>query len=72
VKSWPWSKIIAGTGCVLILVGIVPLAYVFGWGTAHNFEPLSVPLSLRNGEYTSPVFTTDLSENYQIQIYFLP
>jgi hypothetical protein len=72
VKSWPWSKIIAGVGCLLILVGITPLAYVFWWGTAHNFEPLSVPLSLKSGEYTSPVFTTDLNETYQIQIYFLP
>jgi hypothetical protein len=72
MKSWPWSKIIAGIGGLLILVGIAPLAYLFWWATAHNFEPLSVPLSLKSGKYTSPVFTTDLNETYQIQIYFLP
>ena len=72
MKNWSWSKIIVGVGCLLILVGIAPLAYLFWWGNAHNFEPLSVPLSLKSGQYTSPVFTTDLNETYQIQIYFLP
>ena len=72
MKSWPWTKIVAGIGCLLVLLGLAPLAYLYFWATTHNFEPLSVPLSLKRGEYTSPFFTTDLNETYQIQIYFLP
>jgi len=72
MKSWPWSKILTGIGCLLLLMGLAPLAWLLWWGSAHNFEPLSVPLSLKRGEYTSPLFKTDLDEAYQIQIYFLP
>jgi hypothetical protein len=72
MKSWPWSKIITGIGCLLLLVGLAPLAWLLWWGSTHNFESLSVPRSLKRGEYTSPLFTTNLDEAYQIQIYFLP
>lgn len=48
-----------------------PLAYLLWFGTAHNFEPLSAPISLKHGEYTSPFFKTDLDEDYQVEIYFL-
>jgi hypothetical protein len=34
----------------------VRMAYLLWWGHAHNLEPLSVPLSLKRGEYTSPFF----------------
>jgi hypothetical protein len=53
-------------------VGVAPLAYLLWWGKTHNLEPLSVPISLRRGDYTSPFFTTDLDDDYQIEIYFLP
>jgi hypothetical protein len=72
VKSWPWSKILAGIGGLLVLVGVAPFVCLLWWGTTHNFEPLAFPLTLKRGEYTSPVFKTDLNEPYQIQIYFLP
>lgn len=72
MKSWPWTKIVAGVGSVLVLVGVAPLACLLWYGAVHNFEPLSVPISPKRGEYASPSFTTDLNEPYQIQIYFLP
>jgi hypothetical protein len=56
----------------LILVGVAPLTYLLWWGHPHKLEPLSVPLSLKRGEYTSPFFSTDLDDDYQIEIYFLP
>jgi len=56
----------------LIFVGVTPIAYLLWFGTAHNFEPLSAPLSLKRGEYTSALFKTDLDEDYQVEIYFLP
>jgi hypothetical protein len=56
----------------LILLGIAPLAHISWWGIGHNLEPLSVPLSLKRGESKSPFFTTDLDDDYQIEIYFLP
>lgn len=72
MKRWPWHIILMIVAASLVLVGVAPLAYLFWWGNAHNIEPLSVPLSLKSGEYTSPFFTTDLDDTYQIQIYFLP
>jgi len=72
VKRWPWNRILAGIACLLILVGVAPLAYLIWFGTAHSFEPLSMPFPLKRGEYTSPYFTTDLDEDYQVEIYSLP
>jgi hypothetical protein len=72
VKSWPWRLISGCIGGLLILIGTAPLAYLLWFGTAHNFEPLSAPISLKHGEYTSPLFKPDLDEDYQVEIYFLP
>jgi hypothetical protein len=71
VKSWPWRMILGGIGGLLILVGVTPIAYLLWFGNAHNFEPLSAPLSLKRGEYASALFKTDLDEDYQVEIYFL-
>lgn len=72
MKRWPWRRILVGIALLLVLVGIAPLAYLFWRGHIHNLEPLSVPVSLKPGEYTSPFFTTDVDADYQIEIYFLP
>ena len=72
MKIWPWRRILTSVAFLLLLVGIAPLAYLLWFGSAHNLEPLSVPLSLKRGEYTSPFFTTGLDDDYQIEIYFLP
>ena len=72
MKSWPWRMIFGSIGGVLILAGVTPFAYLLWFGTAHNFEPLSAPLSLNRGEYTSALFKTDLDEDYQVEIYSLP
>src|SRR5580658_11072364 len=72
MKSWPWRLIFGSIGGLLILIGITPLAYLWWFGTAHNLAPLSAPISLKRGEYTSPSFKTDLDEDYQVEIYFLP
>ena len=53
-----------------VFLGVAPLVYLFWLGA--NLEPLSMPLSLKSGEYTSPFFTTNLNDVYQVEIYFLP
>jgi hypothetical protein len=72
VKRWPWHRIFVSLALILVLAGIAPLAYLIWWGHAHNLEPLSVPISLKRGGFTSPFFTTVLDDDYQIEIYFLP
>ncbi len=72
MKRWPWHRIFICLALILVLAGIAPLAYLIWWGHAHNLEPLSVPVALKRGEFTSPFFTTDLDDDYQIEIYFLP
>jgi hypothetical protein len=54
--------------CFLALVAIAPLTCALWWRNAHNLQPLSVSISLKRGEYTSPYFTTDLNDAYQIEM----
>jgi hypothetical protein len=55
-------------GSVLVLVGVGPLLYLLWFGSTHNFEPLSMPLPLKQGQYTSAEFKTDLDDTYQIDL----
>ena len=71
MKSWLWRTLIAFSVLVIVL-GLAPLAYLFWIASGHRLEPLSMPLPLERGEYTSPFFTTSLDDDYQIDIYFLP
>ena len=57
---------------LLIFVGIAPLACSLGWVWTHDLESLSMSIPLKRGEYTSPLFATDLDDEYQIEIYDLP
>jgi CheY-like chemotaxis protein len=52
--------------------GMAPLAYIVWLGSGRRLEPLSMPLSLSPSQYTSPFFATDLDDDYQIQLSFLP
>lgn len=72
MKKWHWRKILVGVGAFSVVLGVAPVSYLLWFGSAHNFQPLSVPISLKRGEYISPFFTTDLDEGYQVEIYFLP
>jgi hypothetical protein len=53
-------------------VALAPLAYLMWWSSAFVAAPLSVPVSLRNGEISSPFFATYAHDEYQIELYFLP
>jgi hypothetical protein len=72
MKTRRWHAVLIGIACLLIVVGVAPLAYLLWQGGAHNLEPVSMPISLKRGEYASPFFTTDLDDDYQVDIYFLP
>ena len=60
--------ILARVAWSLIAIGLAPYAYLVLWPLAHNLEPLSVQVSLKRGEYTSPYFTTDLDDAYQVDL----
>ena len=68
MKRGHWHRIFFGIGCFLVAVGIFPLAYLLWFGHAHNFQPLSMQLPYRQGEYTSAEFKTDLNESYMVQV----
>lgn len=70
MKKWPTTKILIGFACILILLGAGPLAFEF-WEASQS-RPLSMPLPLQRGEYTSPYFRTYLFSTYQIDIDSLP
>jgi len=69
LKMWPWNKILVSVGWFLLVAGVTPGAYILvRLGNAHNQKPLSVPVSLKQGEFTSPAFTTDSSGEYLIDV----
>jgi hypothetical protein len=72
MKRWSSGKILLGVGVSLILVGITPIGFLLWRGSTQNWEPVSSQISLKRGEYKSPLFTTDLDDDYQIEIYSLP
>jgi hypothetical protein len=59
---------IAKVAWLLIVIGLAPYVCLLLWPLTHNLEPLSVPLSLKRGEFVSPYFKTDLDDNYQIDL----
>lgn len=63
-----WSKGLFVLALILILVGIAPPAYLYWFGSAHNFAPLSMPITLERGQVVSPWFKTDLNDTYQIDL----
>ncbi len=68
VKTWAWRKIVAGVGWSLLLLGLAPLARLVWWEVTHNPRPVSVPVPLKRGEYSSPFFKTERNEDYRIEI----
>jgi len=72
MKRGLWWRTTIVSAALMIVLGIAPLAYIMRLGSGHRLEPLSMPLSLSPGQYTSPFFTTDLDDDYEIQLYFLP
>lgn len=68
MKTWPWNKLLTAFACLLILLGLAPLVYLYSFGATHNFQPLSMPLPLSRGQYSSPTFKTDLNQEYQLDL----
>lgn len=52
----------------MIIVGMVPIVYFYCWKITHNAIRLSVPLSLAQGEYTSPLFRVRVDDCCGIRI----
>ncbi|MGC1463133.1 MAG: hypothetical protein WA802_13100 [Terracidiphilus sp.] len=69
MKKWPWKMILVCVGWLLVVAGVTPGAYILvRLGNAHNQEPLSVPVTLKQGAFTSPYFTTGSGGDYQIDL----
>ena len=57
-------------GTVIILIGVAPLLYTLFLRYSHNWEPLTVSLQLRPGEFQSDEFKTDLDGRYLVALRF--
>ncbi len=62
MKKWPWRRIITIVACALVLVGVAPITYLLWFGYTTNWTPLTMPLPLKVGSYTSPSFKTSLHD----------
>jgi hypothetical protein len=61
--------ILVCVGWLLVIAGITPGTYILvQLGSAHNQKPLSVPVALKQGGFTSPYFTAGSSDDYQIDL----
>lgn len=68
VKTWGWRKIVAAVGWSLLLLGLAPLVRLCWWDVTHNPCPVSMPVPLKRGEYSSPFFKTERNDDYRIDI----
>lgn len=69
VKNWLWSKVLVSVGCLLVVAGITPGTYILvRLGNAHNEMPLSVPVPLTKGVFTSLYFTAAAGSDYLIDL----
>ncbi len=68
VKGWEWRKIVAGLAWSLVLLGFAPLGILCWWGVTHSSLPVSMPLPVMRGEYSSLFFLTESNEDYRIDI----
>jgi hypothetical protein len=66
-KQLARSRVLLVVGAVLILAGVAPALYLI-WCGSHNFLPLSMPLTLARGQYTSPWFTPEVNDTWQIDL----
>ena len=68
-------KILVSTLLLVVLVGWAPLLWSLWRSRPEAVEPLSVPVTVRSGQFISPLFTPatpDQDEKFQIELYFLP
>jgi hypothetical protein len=68
MKRWPWSKVLAFAGCLLILIGLAPISSLYWFLYTHNWNPMTMPLPLGVGIYSSPYFTTDFDKPYYLVV----
>lgn len=69
MKKLPWKFILSCVGWLLLVAGIVPGAYVLvRLGNTDNQKPLSVPVSLKEGEFKSPYFTLDSGKDHLVSL----
>jgi len=69
VKVWPWKFVLISVGWLMLVAGIAPGAYILvRLGNSGNQKPMSVPVSLKQGEFASPYFTPDSSKNYVVSL----
>ncbi len=58
VKNWPWYRILVFLGFLLVVAGITPGAYVLArLGGSPNPKPVLIPVTLKQGTFTTPEFT---------------
>ena len=69
MKKWPWNKLLIVFGWLLVVAGITPgVLILVSLGTGHNQKPLSVPVSLNKGQFTSPYFQASAGADYLIDL----
>lgn len=69
MKKWPWKLILICVGWLLLVAGILPGAYILArLGNSDNQKPLSVAVSLKEGEFKSPYFVPGSNRNHLVTL----
>lgn len=65
---WTWSNRSFVAASVLVLLGVAPIAGLTGWSLLGNPNPVSMPVPVRPGTYSSPWFTTRINDLYELDL----
>jgi hypothetical protein len=65
---WIWGNRSLVTACALVFLGMAPMACLMGWNFFRNPNPVSMPIPLRPGTYSSPWFTTRIDDLYELDL----
>lgn len=72
MTRWIGNNKLLSVAVLVLGLTVIPAISLLLWVNTHELTPLSVEVDLSQGEYRSALFTTDINDNYQIELDSLP
>jgi hypothetical protein len=66
------NRLRLAAACALVILGLAPLAWLFGQEFFGNSDPVSMLIPLRQGTYSSAWFTTRIDDLYELDLGTIP
>jgi hypothetical protein len=69
---WTRNRLSLAAACALVVLGLAPLAWLFGQEFFDSSNPVSMLIPLRQGTYSSAWFTTRIDDLYELDLGTIP